>query len=523
MTAPAPVRIALTISSGASLGAYEAGATAGLLVALQRLNQRDHRDGRPPSVRLSAVAATSAGALVGLLAARCLLAGLDPVAVLHAGWVEEASLRRLTDGATRAPLSLTAVRDAASGLLDPRDRRGRPLHRVAGTAVQDGPIGYAVGLGNLQGLTYPIQTEAGGPVHSGLTHADLARFTLSPGDDRDRYVRPARSSPLDAALAAMSHPALFAPHVLDRRPDAAGYVRAGVRDFPRSGHFWYADGGALVRDPLGAAIEAARGVERSAWTGDGADARLVHVLVRPHTAPPDSEDRWTRPDRMPDWSDTLVRLVTTLTVEAQYHDLRGIEDVNERLRRLDRFADALAPHLTHGAEEALRGLLPDRAGGPPSELLRCALREAGGVTGKAPVATEVVSPLRLVQSETGVSPPDGQDRVPAMLAGEFLVRFGGFDGRALRHSDFVLGWQSTRAWIPGALRRAGLPDAAVSAAVGALDERDVRYGPSGRRGNAGLGDVPLGARLRMAGVLARAGAHLVGDVLGRRSRRPGTP
>ena len=49
------VRIALSVTSGASLGAYEAGAVAGLVVVLQRLNERSHRRGSPPPVVLDAV------------------------------------------------------------------------------------------------------------------------------------------------------------------------------------------------------------------------------------------------------------------------------------------------------------------------------------------------------------------------------------------------------------------------------------------------------------------------------------
>lgn len=512
MTGSAPVRVAVSVSSGASLGAYEAGAAAGVLVALQRLNERDARAGHQPSVQVDAVGGASAGAMVALLAVRCLLAGLDPVAVLHAGWVDRASLRRLTRGRSEAPLSLATVHDDTVELLEPRDRRGRPRHRLPAGARQEQPVELAVGLGNLQGLTYPIDT-ADGRLHSGLAHADEVRFTLRPGDGRERYVQPRRSSPLDAALASMSHPALFDPRALDRRPDEGRYRRAGVTGFPASGHFWYADGGALVPHPLGAAIAAARQADGAAWGGEAAQGERMHVLIHPHTTAPADDGRWTDPDRRPGWGGTLARLVSTLSVEALFRDLRGVEDVNARKRRLDELAGVLASHLDDGAVAALREAVGGPAGGEPGELLRRALHAAGGVAGKVPVTTEVISPLGLVQSARGESPPHGQERVPDLLAGEFLVRFGGFGGRAFRHSDFVLGWRSTRAWLPGALGRAGLPAEAVDAATAALDARDVRYGVHGRLGRSGPGDVPLVPRLRMAGALARAGRGLLTGVL----------
>ncbi|MGQ4818576.1 hypothetical protein ACQ1ZK_15770, partial [Enterococcus faecium] len=83
------------------------------------------------------------------------------------------------------------------------------MHRVPDAARQRQPIEFTAGLGNLQGLTSLIESAGDGPAHSGLTHADRVAFTLDPDDDRDRYVQPRRSSPVDAAVASMSHPALF--------------------------------------------------------------------------------------------------------------------------------------------------------------------------------------------------------------------------------------------------------------------------------------------------------------------------
>ncbi len=47
-------------------------------------------DADEPVLRVDAIGTTSAGALVGPLAARCLQGGLDPVHVLHEAWVEQA-------------------------------------------------------------------------------------------------------------------------------------------------------------------------------------------------------------------------------------------------------------------------------------------------------------------------------------------------------------------------------------------------------------------------------------------------
>ena len=81
------LRISVTVSGGAALGAYEAGAMAALLSGVQCfLEDGDDR------IRVDAVGGASAGAIVALLAAHVLTEGLDPVEVLHAAWVEMVSL-----------------------------------------------------------------------------------------------------------------------------------------------------------------------------------------------------------------------------------------------------------------------------------------------------------------------------------------------------------------------------------------------------------------------------------------------
>lgn len=526
MTGSGPLRIALSVTSGASLGAFEAGAVAGLLVALQRLNEGDVRRGAPPSVRLDAVGATSAGAMVGLLGARALLAGLDPLHVLHEAWVRRAELRRLTRGRADSPLSMTRVRADAVDLLDPRGRRGRPAHRVPEAARQRSPVAYTVALGCLQGLTYEIEGHEQDPAVAGLTHVDRVAYTLCPDDDRASWTEPERACPLDAAIASMSHPGAFRPRVLDRRRDEAAYRRAGVTNFPASGHLWYTDGSALLTRPLRATLEA---VDRSgAGPAGGEGARWMHLLVHPHTGAPAPDGRWTDPDSPPTWPATVARLLTTLTTEPLYADLQEIEAVNARLRWSQQLAEALRPYLTPGATAALTDVLEairsERGTGadapPPAdellqahELLQAVVREVSGVAGKLPAATEVVSPLRLIRAE-GVA--DGQAAVPAVLAGEFLGRFGGFTSRDLRHSDFVVGWRSLRVWLPDALARGGLPEERIREAAAAVDERDVDVGSGGFRGGNGLGDISLWTRLRLVGLVGHAARSVASDILRRR-------
>src|SRR5439155_8098708 len=85
--------IGVTVSGAVSLGAYEGGVLAALLCCVQELG----RTAQWP-VRVDAIGGASAGSITGLLPARTLLAGLDPLDVQHKAWVDAPSLTRLGRG-----------------------------------------------------------------------------------------------------------------------------------------------------------------------------------------------------------------------------------------------------------------------------------------------------------------------------------------------------------------------------------------------------------------------------------------
>lgn len=526
------LRVAMTLPSAASLGTYQAGAVAALIVAVQHLNTRAAETGRAQPVVVDAVAGASAGAVVGLLATRCLAAGIDPVHAMRGAWVQEATWRHLRRGARASPLSLRHVERSARGLLDPRDRRGRPAHRAADAAHQRDPVVLHLDVGCLQGLTFSITGRS--PAVDALTHVDSSEFVFRSGDAAESWTGPPGGSALDMAMAAMSHPAVLAPRLLDRSRDADRYRERGITNVPESGRLWFADGGALVRSPLGGTLSAARRATALA-DPDGevgsssatSSATRVHLLVHPHTAAPDDDPTWTDPDRRPRWTATLSRVVASLDPESLYADQRRIEDVNTRVRWARELTAALAPLLPPEARPALTGLLSrmredeGRQAADASQdsdlpaLLERAVQTACGVSGRDIVATEVISPLRLVdpaRSGTG-SGAGPQAAVPDVLAGEFLGRFGGLLDRRARQSDFVSGWLSARSWLAEALARHGVPQAEVDGALAALDARDVDYGPRGRRGRTQLSDLPLRQRVRLAGTVVHAARMAVRDTL----------
>ena len=108
------LRVSLTISGAVSLGAYEGGALTALLYAVRELTA-----GEDPPLRLDVISGASAGSITGLLTARTLLQGQDPETVMAAAWVTDDSIGDLLAQGTQAPLSIDAMRQMGTGLLDP--------------------------------------------------------------------------------------------------------------------------------------------------------------------------------------------------------------------------------------------------------------------------------------------------------------------------------------------------------------------------------------------------------------------
>ena len=94
----ADLRLSLTLSGGASLGAFQAGAVAALLVGFDHARCEEGSD-----VRVDAIGGASAGSLVGLLTAFSLLEGADGPRLLSRAWVEEVDLELLQEGDADAP------------------------------------------------------------------------------------------------------------------------------------------------------------------------------------------------------------------------------------------------------------------------------------------------------------------------------------------------------------------------------------------------------------------------------------
>ena len=169
MAGTTQLRISLTISGAVALGAYEGGALAALLHAVRPLVGGDDAP-----VRLDAIGAASAGSITGMLAARTLVEGLDPVEVMRGAWVNADGIGNLRARDAAAPLSVQKMRRMATSLMDPPGPRS--------DARQQTPVQVSFTLATLRGL-FPqeIDRRLAGGVLAVLGVAGASVFVLGPG------------------------------------------------------------------------------------------------------------------------------------------------------------------------------------------------------------------------------------------------------------------------------------------------------------------------------------------------------
>jgi predicted acylesterase/phospholipase RssA len=512
---PDQLRISVALSGGASLGAYQAGALAALLVGVQELQRK-----RPQWVVVDAIGGASAGALVGLLGAYALLEGLDPAEFLHEAWVERVSLDLLRRRGGEGLLSFDRLREDVTRFLDLDAHQGHSPDLAQRTA-----IGLHVALTGLQGLTYPITSLRGGETFTSVTYNDWGRFVLEPQKGPAQILEPEGIAPLDFVLASASHPGAFRPALLDRSGDADVYRGLGIDDFPETGHMWYVDGGIAQSEPLGRVLAAAREADRHV-DQDGGSYRRAVILIDPRSEDPSGASIWTDPTQTPKWLYGLSRALEIVPTQVIYDDALRVEKANTRLQWVDALLEALPPHLNEGGEEALRGFLrrvqKDKASSPkdkarkgPSErdleelsaqeLLRTALGNVTGLSGKEIVDLNIITPLLLA---------DGDDNeVPKLLAGEFFGDFGGFLDRDIRVSDFLLGYASAEAWLRDGLRDTGFDDDALDAMAEAVARRSPGDWREANKGSVRAGELPWPERVKMARLLLDALRALAADAL----------
>lgn len=491
MEVVAGLHISVSMSGGASLGAYQAGAMAALLVALEHLQEED-----PDSVAIDAFGGASAGSLVAVLSATAHLCGIDPVAFLRAAWVDGVSLDLLFEGANRAPLGSDGIRRRMEEIVVGWQPESEPS--VAS------PIALSLSLTGLRGLTYRLDGLRGAGTIPAVTYDDWGMFLLQPGFDRRDLFRPPSRSPVDVALGSAANPTVFAPKLLDRSEERDAYEAAGITDLPEQGLLWFADGGLMQSEPVGRVLEASQSLIHPEGT------RHLVLLVHPRSEGPSTGNRWSDAATEPDWLHGLSRALEMIPAKNLYDDLRRVVRDNRRLALSEELAEVLTRHLDGAATDDLGQVLRRHAKGDRevptdlSDLVKAALGEVGGTTGKRVLEVDVLTPLLLSEEGEGAE---------ALLAGSMLGDFGGFLDRRLRHSDFVLGYATTRRWLIDGLEAAGIPPEAAASAVAAVEAAHEHDWRRHNRGGWSTGDLPLSERLGLARLVGRVFVSALGEFL----------
>ena len=447
----ARLRISLTIPGAVSLGAYEGGALAALLVACQKLGDQ--------VVVVDSIASASAGSITGLLSARALLRGADPVKLLAGAWVQGVSLEALKTRSTDSPLSGEALSALATNILGPTGVPDGPP-----ASWQETPIALSMALANLGGLTYALPVVDRATPMQASTFLDWYSVTLTKDVDPAKYLELAQP-----ALASGANAIGFPPRRLDRSADRAQYAQAGLTGFPPDGKFWYTDGGTVDNEPLGRTIDLAQSV--------GSDDDRVFLLIHPDPAATTdtASPTWTGDSVQPSWLHAGSRAFTIGRTQTIFEDLKRLEKTNTylewsksvpaaveagvtqavaRLGLTAAQADTLRASLQEAAEAELGKIrqsqadVREAAGRPSRErgqvvgdyaaTISALVAAATGLEDKKPASVDVVSP---------VIDPAVTEPASAQLAGAFLFHFGGFVDIRFRQSDFALGYRNMQYWL----------------------------------------------------------------------------
>lgn len=476
------LRISVSLSGGASLGAYHAGVLAALTTAVQALQDDDR------GLRLDAIGGASAGALASMFAVHGLLNGLDTAKVLHQAWVEEVSLDMLRERDVASPLGFRQLRD----LLPEQLEVGRWPTAPAGP--QPTPIGLHVSLTGLRGLRYELETTDQ-RVMPAITYADWGEFVLQPEGGVQQLLEPDGASVLDFVLASAANPAGFGPELLDRTGDRDAFAARNIEELPGDGRLWYTDGSSISSEPIGRVLTLLDRVDEGAR-----QARRIHLMVDTLSEVPETDTAWTADAERPTWLKALSRTLEIMPEQILQDDLRRVQHINHRFDRLDRFVDVLAPCLNDDAIAALHDVfdnddLPSSPDADAPTALREVVARVAGLDGKSRIELDLVSPLLLA---------DRHDRgVPELLAGEIMGDFGGFADRRLRQSDFALGYDCLLAWLSDGLARVHVDDDIIATAVDAVERGRRAEWSQVEMGRAGFSDLPPRNRL----ALLRLGLH----------------
>lgn len=428
-------------------------------------------------VTVNVITGSSAGALNGAMAARCLLVNRHLAPWIERAWVHAADAEVLLDPqrADRAGwLDVSALDELTSALVTGDPASDDETSRAVGKTLH---VGFT--LASLSGIAYDLpHAFVNDPTRRFGTriYADTIDFELS---GRTRAGDPVWERIRQAAVASASFPFAFPPARLAR--DRADYPGAVLP--PNGGNpidLWYVDGGLFDNAPLGLAR---RLVERDPAHREG-DWR--YVMVEPALESTGSSAPYLRPP-----PSSLVSLAGTLAGavlgQGAARDWRRANKINERVEILLALVDRM-PEISERLGDpdavALGRLIGDLAERVAEREV--ALSESGSAESGDPVVEHLDRSLERIETDPRYRPIldrvssragrarlaklvfvlesacglRGKEVLPlylvapergARLAGSFMGNFGGFFSRDWRANDYRAGRRDARHLLESAL------------------------------------------------------------------------
>ncbi|HEX8817023.1 MAG TPA: patatin-like phospholipase family protein [Terriglobales bacterium] len=361
-------KLAITIAGAVSLGSYESGVAFEVLDALAQHNHwADENNSPDERIEIDVLTGASAGGMtVAMIAQRLLFDGPamnqpynNP---LYDAWIKGVDIvgllaRQPDEPVTHSVLSSDLVCEISETYLMARYPKlsqpaSPPAPQPHPALPSDGRLQLGLALSNLTGVDYSRLTKSGGQFTYTSHEDQLVLEIRQLADDRGEIWETIRA----AAVACGAFP--FAFRVQDLARNIVDFtsqelVRSLWNGAP-SRFFTYTDGGVFQNEPLGMAKNL---VEMLPGGHLNADKR-GYLFIAPH--PKSSEDvpYTTDPNADPaksfgaanaNYKGLVQRLAESVIGQSEFQDWVVAEQVNDKLRLLDKRADQLEAIFLSGA------------------------------------------------------------------------------------------------------------------------------------------------------------------------------
>nr|WP_320165861.1 patatin-like phospholipase family protein [uncultured Methylophaga sp.] len=350
-------KVAIAISGGVSLGAYEAGTMYEIVNAIKLHNEINPVD---EHIKIDVLTGASAGGLTALMYAQSLLynsASLEYSENNNIGymaWVEEVDISGLLtphkgDDFKTSLLSNGFVEVVAENIL---------LHRYKQDAVplitkhiaSDEQIQLGLAMSNLNGFDF--SRDIFSSTHGGLQttkfvetrHQDRMFKTLTSADDNLETWYPLSV----AARSCGAFPFAFSPISIKRNfePD---YGEWGADQFPNeSANFTYTDGGVFNNYPLGMARKLVKNVDNDPLDYE----KRFYFYISPGARTSQQDLKFGTEETL-DIKKFIWRLVNTIFYQARFQDWLLTDEYNKEIELLDNRAEELAEYVKNLSMEEL--------------------------------------------------------------------------------------------------------------------------------------------------------------------------